>query len=289
MMFSKGFLTRLSKVGTAELDQFHGQPTPWLRASMRQLIAKVLTVDSWPEFFALINVPLPSKAFVQSWMIKSVANSLKKGYHKAGMDFSRVQRSGCSAILRKGESVSCQSTMRSVRLEEQWRWRGHETLFLDASALTYSGAGYSRHVEGRSRVALRHSGDCIEHSRHEGRHTIDIDLRALSNDVASIFIILSAWTTPLSAIIRPEVRCFDPDDKSGEPLARYELEGRPTGEHTAVIMCRVHPPAPGKPWVVTAIGDLGSGRASNYEPIQRSIAGILGAGGTGSASRAGDV
>ena len=66
---------------------------------------------------------------------RSVANSEKKKYHRRGMDFSRVHRSGVSAILRKGESVSCSPTIKRVRLEEVWRWDGNGTIYLRASPL----------------------------------------------------------------------------------------------------------------------------------------------------------
>lgn len=118
---------------------------------------------------------------------------------------------------------------------------------------------------------MRHSGDVIDHERKEGKHTIDIDLRALSDRVLSIVLVFSAFTTTLNEIVRPEIRCFDPDDKSSEPLARYELEGRPTGDHTSVVMARIWRPAVGKSWKVTAIGELGLGRASNYQPIYEKI------------------
>jgi len=71
--------------------------------------------------------------------------------------------------------------------------------------------------------------------------------------------------------VRPEVRCVDPDDVSDEPLARYELDGKPTGLHTAVLMARVWRVAPGGRWHVTAIGELGMGRASDYGPILEMI------------------
>lgn len=294
LMFSVGFLARLAKLTPAQLDDFHGNPTPWLRRSMQLHIAKVMAVDSWPEFFALINVPLPSKAYMQSWISRAVSNSAKKGYHKKGMDFSRVQRSGVSAILRKGESVSASPTMKTIRLEEVWRYPGEATIFLDASALTYSFEGmplahvdYSStrsatgvvsggvHVaygEGAARVALRHSGDQIVHDKREGTHTIDIDLSVLSDRVGAIYLTLSAWgSAKLKDIIRPEVRCFDPADKSAEPLARYELDGRPTGTYTAVVMAKVWRSAPGRSWKVTAIGELGGGRAGNYAPMHKII------------------
>jgi len=292
LMFSVGFLSRLSKLTTAQLDDFHGQPTPWLRASMRQHIKRVLAADSWPDFFSTINVPLPNKAYMYDWLAHAVKNSERKGYHKRGMDFSRVQRSGVSTILRKGESVTASPTMKSIRLEQVWRYsRG--TIFLDASALTYTfegkplayvdyahrqsatglvrGGVHSTVTDGAARVALRHSGDCMAHDRKEGTHTIDIDLRALSDKVGAIYLTLSAFTTTLREIIRPEIRCYDPDDRSGEPLARYELDGKPTGQHTAVVMARIWRAAPGKPWKVTALGELGAGRAGNYGPIHKLI------------------
>ena len=100
----------------------------------------------------------------------------------------------------------------------------------------------------------------------------DVDLRALSDKVGAIYLTLSAWTDNLTTIVRPEVRVFDPDDKSGEPLARYELEGKRTDHETAVVMCKVWRPAPGKRWSVTAIGELCRGRANQYGPIHAKIA-----------------
>jgi len=289
LMFHVGFLRRLSKVSNAELDRFHGQCTPWLRGELRTHVATVFAVNDWPGFFSCINVPLPSKAYFAEWLRRSVLNSERKRYHKRGMDFSRVHRSGVSAILRKGESTSCSPTMKRVLIEEVWRWNDH-TIYLDASCLTYGfdGAalatvdfsktvsvtgvtnGASHGVYGRhGQVALRHSGDVI--SDKEGSHTISISLNSLSDHVESCYITLSGWTTTLSGIIRPEVRCHDPDDKSSEPLARYELEGRSTGRHTAVVMARIWRKSPKARWQVTAIGELCMGRASCYDPIHAKI------------------
>jgi len=224
-----------------------------------------------------------------------VTNSERKGYHKSGMDFSRVQRSGVSSLLRKGESVSASASMRNVVLEESWRWaRGAGTLYLDASCLTFGYDGtflaavdYSRTrsvsgaaVSGRGytaggRVAILHSGDVIDDERCEGKHTIKVDLAAMSDQVGSMWFTMSSFTTDLREIVRPEVRCFDPADKSGEPLARFEFEDKRTGLHTAVIMCRVWRPKPGASWRVTAIGELCMGRVNNspgYEPIKEAIA-----------------
>ena len=172
-----------------------------------------------------------------------------------------------------------------------WRWRGAETIFLDASCITYSfhgealadidyahrvsvsGLMESGHgVSGRDGdVAIRHSGDVLDREKHQGVHTININLRGLSDKVGAIYLTISAWTTTLSEIVRPEIKCFDPDDKSGEPLARYELDGMPTGADTAVVMARVWRQRPGARWNVTAIGERGVGRAGNYGPIHALI------------------
>merc|ERR1712070_548750 len=71
-----------------------------------------------------------------------------------------------------------------------------------------------------------------------------------------------------------QVLCFDPDDKSGVPLASYELDGTPTEHHTSVIMCKIYRPSSGASWKVEAVGKLGLGKAGHYEPIQSKIAQI---------------
>ncbi len=191
------------KVPTPELDNFHGNCTPWLRAALRAHAARALAADGYPAFFAAINVPLPSKAYMAAWLKRAVANSERKGYHRRGMDFAKVQARGVSAILRKGESVSCAATIRRVRLEQTWRWSGGAAIYLDASCLCYgfdgtalcevdyqqtvsvSGAAPSGDgVYGRGgEVGVRHSGDVLSDTESMGTHTINIHLHTLSDQV----------------------------------------------------------------------------------------------------------
>ena len=89
-------------------------------------------------------------------------------------------------------------------------------------------------------MAIHHSGDVVDASRSEGRHTIDINLHNLSNKIGTLYFTLSSWGgAKLADIVRPEIRFFDPEEKSLEPLIRYELDGKPTGDWTAVIMACV--------------------------------------------------
>jgi len=50
-----------------------------------------------------------------------------------------------------------------------------------------------------------------------------------------------------------------------------ELDGKPTGEFTAVVMARIWRERPGSRWKVTAIGELGMGRAGSYKQIYEKI------------------
>ena len=196
--------------------------------------------------------------------------------------------------------------MRRITMREVWRWRGdHENLYLDASCLTYgfgddalarpplatidyssmrsvtgaasSGGGYRSNRGGG--VAITHSGDVIDGGRREGKADRRRPARAERRGRrARLHDERVDRDAPHDR--PPEVRCVDADDRSGEPLATYELEGRPTGSHTAVIMCRVWRPAIGATWRVQAVGELCYGSANGpndtrgYAAIHEAIAKI---------------
>ena len=125
--------------------------------------------------------------------------------------------------------------------------------------------------------AIRHSGDVIDDFKHEGVHTVNINLKRLPRNVHSVFVVFSAFTTDLKDIVRPEVQFCDA--KTGLDLCRYELEdvaAKTDRANTAVIMCDVWRKSVDSNWQVDAIGELSAGRATNYAPIKRSIARYLG-------------
>ena len=81
LAFHVGFLSTLAKLPVDELDAFHGRCSPWLRATLRTHCARALAVDSWPDFFAALRVPLPPKPALVARLKAAVARSAKKGYH----------------------------------------------------------------------------------------------------------------------------------------------------------------------------------------------------------------
>jgi hypothetical protein len=53
-------------------------------------VRKILAVDAYPAFFTAVNLQTPSPAHMTGWLRQSWANSLRKRYHRADMDFARV-------------------------------------------------------------------------------------------------------------------------------------------------------------------------------------------------------
>ena len=174
-----------------------------------------------------------------------------------------------SAILCKGESVTASPTMRRIRCERGWRG-DHENLYLDASCLTYgfgddalarpplatidyssmrsvtgaasSGGGYRSNRGGG--VAITHSGDVIDGGRREGKHTIDVDLRALSDEVGALVFTMSAWTGRSARSSVPRCAVSTPTTAR---VSRCHVRARCAPRPYTAVMCRVWRPAVAPP------------------------------------------
>jgi stress response protein SCP2 len=252
-------------------DTFQGRPPRHVRCEFHNAIKEVLGFETWPQFFQIAGVRLPSKDQLLAVLEKAVGNSLRKGYHSRTTDFSAVMGSGVSKILLKGETYSAAPNLRHVQLMERWRYDG-EVIFLDASCLVF---GFHGDLLGRP-VDYNHTqwGDCIRHSgdivyEGEGQHTIDIDIARIPREVKAMFFTVSAWTTTLRAVSQPSCHLHDSD--SDTEMCRYKHEGTDTGDKTAVIMCKLHRFSPDSRWELTSIGKVGYGRAGNYTSILEDI------------------
>merc|ERR1711991_195268 len=123
-------------------------------------------------------------------MKAAVSNSARRGYHRQGMDFSRVHASGGSRIMRRGDSVSL-GKLSHVDVFDSWQFRNGQC-YLDASALLFDYQGnfvasvdYMRnHYSG-----VTHSGDQMTHQK--GTHEVNLDLSRLPKRVQSVYIVLS--------------------------------------------------------------------------------------------------
>ena len=256
-------------------DTFQGRPPKYIRRQFQHAVQRILNLNSWPEFFALAGVPLPSKAQLLHTLEAAVGNSLKKGYHSHNTVFQNVMKSGVSKILLKGETYSAAPNIKRIQMLERWRFDG-EVVFLDASCLIFD---FSRELVGLvdyrnqvwhgtgNRPCIEHSGDVVTDT--SGTHTISIDVTKIPSSVAALFFTVSAWTTTLKDIAQPTAHLHDVE--SDTEMCRYMLEDQDTGNKTAVIMCKLHRPSPSERWALTSIGHVGYGRADSYSSIESDI------------------
>ena len=87
------------------------------------------------------------------------------------MDFSRVQASGVSKLLLKGQQYSAPPNMQRIHVLDKWHFQEHRTCFLDATMFLLAKGGhiidtvdYSHTESHGTRMvgAVSHSGDVME-------------------------------------------------------------------------------------------------------------------------------
>jgi len=71
---------------------------------LQQLLGACQAVSTWPGFFRSLYVTVPSPLQLLRLWAASVRTSLACGYHTARTDFSRIQASGVSSFLMRGDS-----------------------------------------------------------------------------------------------------------------------------------------------------------------------------------------
>eukprot|EP00977_Amphora_coffeiformis_P017190 scaffold5510_cov76-Amphora_coffeaeformis.AAC.4 len=198
-----------------------------------------------------------------------VKNSLRKKYHKKGMDFSRVQASGTSLILSKGQQYSASSDLRRLVFKDVWNFEG-STKYLDATCLMYDGKRLCSTVDyvNQSGQGVQHSG-YVMHDRG-GTHTIHIDLEELDPRITQCVFVISAYDeATLADILSPSISFCD--DQGGPPLCVYDLDYHDKISYvTSVVMCKLYRTKDDR-WHVQAIGDAHRGAANNYGPIYEAV------------------
>ncbi|KAI8915227.1 hypothetical protein DFJ77DRAFT_430533 [Powellomyces hirtus] len=238
---------------------------------------RMLNIDFWPHYYqacGVAPVPTPQQSTAHWW--QAVRNSLRKGYHTRGMDFSRVHRSGVSSILLKGESFSAPPDLETVVMEETWRWGTDHTAYLDATCSVFDFK--NQHMEhitycntwGQEGCII-HSGDLIDNTLRQGTHTITINVRKLSKKVKSMVFCMSGYYVPLTDIKQPTVKFQAPDRKDETtmtPLCQYNfLPTTSLGAKTNIVMCVLWRRTPTDRWQVKALGSIGNGCAGNFGPM----------------------
>jgi len=190
------------------------------------------------------------------------------GYHKEGE---------AGAVLLKGQVFQAPPDLRSVQLTDTWHFASG-VKFLDATAMFYDFEdNFLWHVDYRTKttsdLSTVHSGDVMDNGAKKGSHTININLERFDPRVKAVIFTLTAWTEDLHVIIHPEVQFKNAADST--LLCTYSLEDQPTGDKTAVTMCRLFRPDQAASWQLEAVGEIGYGNVKDYTPVKADIAAYL--------------
>jgi len=262
LMFHASFL---QLVDQQRLDLFFGRPPQHLRQAFKASVRKILDVDNWPGFFAVCGRQCPGPAAVTDLLKQATKNSLRKGYHTARTDFSRIHASGVSHVLKKGESYRVDHGVRQVRLE----LGSDSSMILCGACLVYEDLNCRQVVSYDQSVgykgAVKHSGDMVVDGK--SKHVIDIDLNALPAAVTRLFLTLcSCGCADLSGFRAPSIKMQGSD---GQPLCQYDLEQ--AGRSPTVVMAAIL--REGGQWRVTAVGQHSPVRCcGNYSRVKQDIA-----------------
>lgn len=262
LMFHAHFL---KVVGQQTLDLFFGRPPRHFRQDFKASVKDILAVDHWQGFFAACSRPCPGPVALTDILKQATKNSLRKKYHTATTNFSRIQASGVSHILKKGESYQIANTVQKARLE----LGSDSSNILCGACLVYEDLTCRQVVSYDNpygyRDAVKHSGDMMVDGK--SKHVIDIDLARVPSSVTRLFLTLcSCGCADLSGFKKPSIIM---QDASGTPLCTYNLER--AGRAPTVVMAAIL--RSGGAWKVTAVGQPSSVRCcGNYSQVKKDIA-----------------
>jgi hypothetical protein len=65
----------------ANYDAFYGVPSAQMKQGLQKKIFEILKLSTWDQVFTTIGMKPPTQVALTSWLIQSVKNSARKGYH----------------------------------------------------------------------------------------------------------------------------------------------------------------------------------------------------------------
>lgn len=279
LMFHAMFLRRVARPpGTTpgglarQADLLYGAPPRWLAELVRQEVARILEVDSWQGYYAALGLACPGPKELELSLCTATSNSLRRGYHKPNTNFSRIQRSGVSTILHRGQSFAIEKGVNDVRLSLGAASGG----ILCGACLLYEGHRCREVVHYNARRsqcgAITHSGDTTLRGGGS-EHVISCRLAGLPASVTRLFFTLCACgATDLSGFTAPTV-CFA-DTRTKQPVCEYTLSDARAAN--SVVMCVMMRDATTGAWKAEALGHHVRERCcSNYGVVKRVIPRLL--------------
>jgi stress response protein SCP2 len=157
-----------------------------------------------------------------------------------------------------------------------WKYPHSGCNFLDASVLLYSGFQFvevidCNHTASQSCSAVQHSGDVMNHAKRLGHHSINVSIKSIPVHINKLVFTLSARNSPnISKYPNLSLKCFDanfPDKGFFSDIISHAAYSQ------AIIICCLT--NTGSRWEVIDIKKMSAGNAKNYEPLKKSIVGLL--------------
>jgi len=267
LMFHVHFL-EVVKLQQNTQDLFYGRPPHHLRNTFKTSVRTILAAETWPDFFNICHRSCPGPSRLTDILKQAVKNSRQKRYHSDKTDFSRIQASGVSHILKKGETYKLSSSIQHVRLE-----LGSDSAnILCGACLMYEDLTCAAVVSydncSSYNGAVEHSGDMSVNGR--SKHVLNVKVGLLPSSVTRLFFTLcSCGCTDLSGFKSPTIDMRD--EGNAAPLCTYSIEK--AGRAPTVVMAVMTRISGG--WQVTALGVHSAVRCcGNYSQVKRDIAGI---------------
>ena len=157
-----------------------------------------------------------------------------------------------------------------------WGYPHHGVDFLDASVLLYSGSTFIEvvdyaHMASQSCTAVKHSGDVMDDAKQLGHHTINVSIKSIPAHINKLVFTLSAWNSPnISKYPNPSLKFFDakyPNKQLCDDTMSHAAFSQ------AIIMCCLTNRGGG--WKVFSLKNPSAGNARNYEPLKKTILGLI--------------
>jgi len=154
-------------------------------------------------------------------------------------------------------------------LREYWVTELHPQAFIKAGEAYFQPSWQFNHsivdYKQKSCDGIMHSGDMMDSNKKRGKHTMKVDLAAVTSQARWLFFALSSWAAPdLTAYPSPSLELKD--GTSGAVLATYSSEK--AAKRKAIVVCRVTRALDEiGGWSVEVMDELSDGNAYDYNEI----------------------
>ena len=271
----ENIMTSDGKTKEAFLKENNGFPSVVDARRFNRGVEVLRDMKSWQEVLKALGLKVMDDVEIAGQVSIAWKNSKSLGYHSDTTDFKKIQASGVSTILKRGESYKggIDKGTKSIDICDTWGWTYGVVRYLDTTVfLTDARGNVIDYMDYTKRTLLKigtHSGDIM--GPHSGQHLVNIRLSACQQGVEYIYVVLSAFAdSTLEDIKQPSVVV----SSEGNELCRYSSSlSSLDKKKQALVLCRFERAKAGG-WTVVAIGKTCMGNASNYTGIAAEIVGF---------------